>query len=462
MRPEILLFLFVISIFQLSAQDSSFNLKDYKYRTPGYQALSIDIGLSGGLSKNENTNNGNQKNRTLSFAPGFINYFHTISTDKRLHTSNVHFQPYLSFYKSERTSSNAKQNNYQHVFTWNRNDKFYKKGNKYFEIGNELSNEIVNLKVRDAQSNRKDKFFDIENTVVLGIGKGRIESVQDAQMALFILNDLQEQGLISSPNAQTVNDFAKLITQLNNRRIFDNRRKRIFELTQIDSFIKEKNLAAETHIKHFTIINDNWALAFNPIRFSGTNLFLRLLPSAGLGYSKSNVEYFNTTIFNSKIDNKFISLSPQIGVERFVPINLKWQKDMGAKVSIGRYWLDRTNEEETNNSFLKNNLKQQISHATINAFYGFGFYPNNRTLLNTNINLNTSYLNYKTGELKDEIFLSATANLIANYFISYRSRLLAYVNLNYTRSSQENFSSVKTKFNSFNTNFSLSFSHIIF
>jgi hypothetical protein len=35
-----------------------------------------------------------------------------------------------------------------------------------------------------------------ENTVTIGFGKGRIEMVRDAQMALYILNDLKEAGLL--------------------------------------------------------------------------------------------------------------------------------------------------------------------------------------------------------------------------------------------------------------------------
>ncbi len=50
--------------------------------------------------------------------------------------------------------------------------------------------------------------------------------VQDAQMALYILNDLQQQGLLNAPvSPEIAQSFAELITDIRNKRVFDSRRK---------------------------------------------------------------------------------------------------------------------------------------------------------------------------------------------------------------------------------------------
>ena len=119
----------------------------------------------------------------------------------------------------------------------------------------------------------------IKDNPILGLGKGRIEMVNDAQMALFILNDLENQGLIVNKGSREQQyAFAEVITDINNQRVFDNRRKRIYELQRIDSFIKTSGLSSTTDIRHFTTINDNWIYAFNPLRQHGNQWYVSINP----------------------------------------------------------------------------------------------------------------------------------------------------------------------------------------
>jgi len=85
----------------------------------------------------------------------------------------------------------------------------------------------------------KDNTDFLSTGYAIGFGKGRIENVTDAQMAYNILNDLKKNNLLSADfNNEDINGLAKTITRLNNTRLFDFRRKHIFELKQIDSFFK--------------------------------------------------------------------------------------------------------------------------------------------------------------------------------------------------------------------------------
>ncbi|HET7897915.1 MAG TPA: hypothetical protein VFL47_09605, partial [Flavisolibacter sp.] len=55
---------FLLSSSFVFAQDSSFQIKDYKYRTPGYKALAFSVNLSGGYGEVKMPN---QESNTRSF-----------------------------------------------------------------------------------------------------------------------------------------------------------------------------------------------------------------------------------------------------------------------------------------------------------------------------------------------------------------------------------------------------------
>ncbi|HJW15926.1 MAG TPA: hypothetical protein VJ499_02345, partial [Flavisolibacter sp.] len=50
MKRKLLPFLLITVIHYSYAQDSSFQLKYYKYRTPGFTALGLNLGFSGAVS----------------------------------------------------------------------------------------------------------------------------------------------------------------------------------------------------------------------------------------------------------------------------------------------------------------------------------------------------------------------------------------------------------------------------
>lgn len=443
------------------AQDSSFQLKDYQYRTPGFKALSIAVNFSGSISNATTQNLSEAKDRSFNLLPSQLGYARFISTDKRMHTSSFSFTPYIQSHYAETNGKATKSSNFQYNFTWNRNDRFYKNNKWFFEIGNQLSNAMGATRNKDSLANNRYNTMQAEDRVSLGFGKGRIEMVQDAQMALYILNDLQEQGLLQGPvRPEVARNFAKLITDINNKRVFDNRKRRIYELTQIESFLRSSALVTETDIRHFTIINDNWALAYNPGRLSGSDWFVRLQPSAGFQRSTWNTP--QQTITTSRNTNKSFAVGPAIGYEKYVPVNLKWQRNFTASLSWQTMWTDVDSKQTYTGNEIRNSSNQHESLAKLYASYGIGYYPNNRTAINASLQLEANHVDYDNPFFKNGTVLNPLINFSADYFISYKTRLSAYWNFSYVKVFTNPVTGKQIEFHNFNTNISLGFSHIIF
>jgi hypothetical protein len=423
MRSKLLLLVFLLFSFSSFSQDSSFQLKDYKYRTDGFRALTVSGGFSGSLN-NRKTNDAlsdDVKQNQIALYPFVLSYYKTISTDKRIHNSYAAFSSSYFGSKREQNKQEQKDSRLNSYFTWGLLNQYYK-GKIFFEFGNELDLSLDKTKQVDTNSRIKNALDNASNTVTIGIGRGRIENVTDAQMAMYILNDLQKQGLLSfPPDGQTYNELAKLITQINNRRIFDYRRKRIYELTQIDSFLKNKGLATSTDIRHFTTINDNWTFAFNPYRFSGSRWFVRLKPGAELNYQKFDSKYINSDS-HSRYFTKSLFAGPEFGFEYFVPVNLRWQKNFRTQISASRQWNFGNSKIISGGAQTKEKYFKTEYGIDFNAFYGVAYYPNTRTALSLDLGGHIQYQEFNDGISRELWTYSPQFNIHADYFISYRTR----------------------------------------
>lgn len=422
MKIKILLFSFLFFTLITHAQDSTFQLKDYKYRTNGYRALSLNLNLSGGTYSSKFDSANNRKSNSFSLDGSPIIYNRIVSTEKRQHTSSIGLTPYFRSIRFEEQAINGKERTSQLYFSWYRKDRFYGKHKLFFEVGNTLNSNLNKSKKTQTIISEKANDFNINDELSLGFGKGRIEYVQDAQMALFIINDLKNQGLITGNiDAATAYQFAQLITDINNKRIFDNRRRRIYELTQINNFLKEKGIISEPDIRHFTTINDNWALSLNPFRASGSAWFVRTNPKAGYSHIKRLYENGNADNYNSKL----FGIAMELGFENYKPINLKWQRNYSIKLV---HDIKNQIDSVMNGSPVNRKIETKKTITYLNSSYGIGFYPNNRTRLNAEANLQTGLGRTEYFGKHKLSYINPSLNFSTDYFLSFRTRLNASVN----------------------------------
>jgi hypothetical protein len=459
MKTKILLPTFCLLSVVCFSQDSVFHLKDYKYRTKGYRSLEFNLSVSGNANSYKQSSLPEQESRVLDIYPSSINYAKIFSTDKRYHSSFISLSTSYRSQVNESYQDKTKSKDYQASLNWNFDDRFYRRNNWFFQVANQLYAREVFTKQKSTLQNVRTTTPAVNESLLLGFGKGRLEAVQDAQMALFILNDLKEKGLIESlPSAETVNQFAQLITEINNQRVFDFRRKRIYELTQMEKFLREKGITSATDIRHFTIINDNWTLAFNPYRLSGANWYLNLKSSAEIGKAKQTTKDVTASTTSEQYSD-VLGIGPRLGYENYKPINLNWQRNFGGNVSWQAERSKESNKTTLNGTSAETKTELKQHQTELYAFYELGFYPNNRTKLNASIDVRATRYQYKLAAMDNQTSLRPSFNFSTDYFINYRTRLYAnaYVYHEYDHYTYLSLPSF-TK-NAFRSGFSVGISH---
>ena len=453
MKKSFTLSFLLLSVYSF-AQDSSFQLKDYKYRTPGYKALAVDFRFSGNSTKSKNVFNEDSRSRYLNLGPASVFYTRVISTETRLHQSTLELRPAAYFSGNSQNGKETRYSSLNPSFSWFRNDRLYRTNTWFFELGNQLSTAYTLQNVRDTLNRDKNSNINVQDNLILGIGKGRVENVQDAQMALYLLQDLSAQNLLSrTPTADEARLLAQLITDINTKRVFDFRRRQIYELTRLDSFFRSSGLAPQTDIRHFTTINDNWALALNPRRLSGASWYLRLQP--GVEYKRFATNNFTSIAYSSKIANTFLNLTPVIGYENYRPISLKWQRNFNVSLAYTATRFNQNTEGTYQGNTTKTSNTTNKWNGTINASYGIGYYPNNRTMIDGSFAVTGNYYGSRNFDLQPLLRFNA------QYFISYRTYLRASASVRY------NYMDLYpgpafTPPSDFSSEFSVSVSHIIF
>ncbi|MGZ5248525.1 MAG: hypothetical protein ACXWCR_15565, partial [Flavitalea sp.] len=384
--------------------------------------------------------------RYIDLGPFSINHSKLVSTDEKLFSSSLYFSP--SYYSNKHTSNgiSSKNNSLQSSFEWMLNNRQYRKNKWFLEWGNTLRNNHQLQNSDEPVYGSSSKELRATNTFYLGKGKGRIENVQDAQVAAYIINDLQEQGLVSgSIDSQTLFEFAQLITDLNNRRIFDFRKRRIYELTRIDQFLREKNISELTDIRHFTVVNDNWSMAFNPLRQSGSSWYMRVLLE-GFAYDWNSS--MQTSVDNTQKTGVYSTrFGPQFGIEKYIPKNLKWQQNMGARIT--GLWNHSWEENKTDNdgTINENNTRYKYIQSRLNFFYSLGYFPNNRTTLNATANLDAfADFGLNNQQVENSAVLRPSLYISTDYFIGYRTRLQGGLSVLYEKYLNNNFPGTESRF----------------
>lgn len=448
------------------SQDSSFQIKNYKYRTPGFKALQLNLNASGDLYNAKGVNRTDVKGSNIYSNSG-INYYRIISTDKRQHISTISVNPLFSFVKNDNGSLVAERNRQLRIDAdWSRIDRFFNSKNLFFEVGNELGAGSANQKSSSQFVDYKSKNNTVSNMLILGVGKGRLENVQDAQMAKFIVNDLQKMGLLDRlPDAATEYELAVLITDINNRRVFDNRKRLIYELTRIDSFLQSKQLIIAPSIAYFTTVNDNWLLAFNPGRLSGTRIYAQLKP--GFSFNVAGYTLTDTTSFPYKNDTRRIEYfyEPEIGIEHHKPVTLQWQRIARAAIRFRQTFNREKIKSESVSGSTEFERFGTYPELLFNSFYGFGYYPTNRTIVNGGLSFDAVFGQQNMGISRPTYFsLAPGLQFSANYFINFRTRLFLNAGVNYRYTELKDVVPVMPAYNKnvVTGNFIFGFSHVIF
>ncbi len=393
-----LIVMIILSVVISNAQSVDFKLSDYK--NPGYlyQVLDLNFQLNSSLLTypQKNTSISSVRNFSLNSGAGanYSKYKNTVQTQQ---------EQYIYFDAGFGSSSyQHKQDNNGPVKSSSiSNDeglslvginRYYNEKQQYFEANGSLSgrykglstqSEALNADTITTKGESGQKDLALNFTGGLFLGKGRIEQVQDARLAVYILQDLQklnrEKRLATD---EDVLALAREITALKYKRFFDNRLRKIAEITAIDAFLQKNNIAGIADAAYFTSLNDNWDFANNPVRNSGKRWFSGLEANYGYQYKNTISQYMvpaaNKDEYSYRQNNGGLFIAAGMDCEK--PVNLAWQKSSSLKINFG-IQSQLENEKEVGSTTETTYYISAIPSAKLTADYGFGYYPNSRTWL---------------------------------------------------------------------------------
>jgi hypothetical protein len=450
------------------AQSKGFNIADYKYRTNGFKALSF-YGVS-----NAGISTGNSSSKNFLLAPS-LTYRYQYSTDEK--QFNLDFDPSIGINTTSTTAPPIppipgipgvpSQKISTSSFTGSGSLSVLTrqfKASYFIEYGGSALLYSLTSSQKDESVKNSNTQSNYYFSPQIGVGRGRLEYISDAQMAMFILNDLSREGKIRKEiPAETANAFARLITDINNKRIFDFRKRRMYELKKIDSFLRASNLVTSCDIDTYNIINDNWSFAIQPAAIDAYESQQRVLGGPGLSIGfidrlsdresiggrlgqmgrYSGLQYYvrlfpfvaaetirnKTDSSNAKNSNSSRGADLSVGVEQHIPVNLQWQLKRFASVDFS----------VSNNSSNQYGSKASSTGNMVGmeAGMGIGYYPNTRTVLQA-----TGFIGLSKGlktntSSASQLVVSPVVQVNGDYFLSYMSRIsgsvmLSYVSKQYT------------------------------
>ena len=418
---------FCMCIITVFAQYDDYLLKNYV--NPNYKRQSLDFNVGGYL------NNSSYEQKTeqgINNSSDIHDYFNTSGNAeanyKRVKNSvatqnetNVSLLMDGRFYKEKREKDlgqNILNRGGSHHFelSFSNQGYHYRNSQKFIlltpSVNISTSNQKYKFDDRSEDSNKdKRNYFSANTSFRLGLGKGRIEEVGDARQAVYILQDLQKQGVLKKElSEEEINELARLITKEKYTRQFDSRIRLIREITAIDSFMVVKGYVNNDHsAEYFTSLYDNWQFA-NVYRKSGNRFTLGVMPSYRYLDQKNKTVYFNNNGFTEQNTLKYRIMGMDLftGFESEKPINLYWQRTTSIELSSG--WQEYKTEVD----------KTDMYHTMLIANYGIAYYPNSRTSIGGNI---SEGLVYDSNDNYSAISSMAAINFNMSYYFSPQFRL---------------------------------------
>lgn len=472
MRKLIIISLIAIAPFLLKAQLTNFDLSSYKLPEIKRHQLDLNFDFSGrSYSNDQNYRNSTDYYNKSNYVDGDIGLGYSYYKNSSRIQSNQNYRMMINSSFEDRKSENKlleQSYDINGYFSLNSDNRLYFKPTTFFELDFNLdvNTGISNAENKEYESSSEYNNKSVRTSVPLLMGFGRIEQIQDARLALYILDELNKKNILSRiPNNEEILEFSQLISKLKSERFFDSREKKIYELEEVDKFLQSKGLVEDNDVKYFSIVNDNWDFAATQIREAGKRLSFGVMPE--LYYYDRFSEYKTITSNSDNEYNKIeygISAIVKYNIEK--PINIYWQSSFDISTSV-KYLIG--SEENVTNGFKTDLVSPQINSS---IYYSLGFYPNTRTNLNLSFRIN--YNNYFgeediNGDKNDinHFELNTNSMLHLNYYISRQLKLNANYSVyyNYRETNSEYYANAYddyTTYKSFSQYFRIGFIYQIF
>lgn len=260
--------------------------------------------------------------------------------------------------KAEEEASHS----YQFQLHYGNSSRFYNDHLLFFETGAHAS--LCQDGFKPDKDTKKHE-TNIEAALPLRMGVGRIERVEDARQAVYIIENLSKRKVLNrSLTQEELLELAQLISTVKNKRFLDSRLHLIEEIATVDTFFQQKELLATLGSSYFTTLYDYWMYGDRFQRGAGWEFSGGIKP--GLHYRRRSWE----------TDSKDVipSLQADVSFNYEKPANLYWQHSAQAQI-IGFY---EKGDDMQNN-------KYNYTDLGLNGGYSIGYYPNSRTNINMSL-----------------------------------------------------------------------------
>ena len=444
-----LIFCFFLSAVSFNTLAQEYRYDISKYYTPDIVRNRLDVSF--------NTNNSFSNSKSIidttrltystnmngMITPDFQTYTNTRSRLSNFQISGQFSDTYYSS-GSINDSNPNKDFDSENNLLLNYSNRFYNLKNQFLIAGiaSNFQAQINNRNSSYGTNHIKETYHDysLSITPTIGVGLGRIEQVEDARQAIYILEDLSKKGVLNRKlNDTEIFQFAQQISRVKNKRFLDYRLHLIDEITAVDSFLINNNLLKNSDARYFTSLYDNWQYGALFSRKSGQSVEIKFEPYYNWNYYKVNP--LDST-YRRQVNQTIIRGGLSLVYTYEKPKNLNWQHS--ATVSLNGY-TDLSNTINQNGY----NVYQMGGNFSLNGYttksinlsgtYTLGFYPSTRTNVNIGARQNTSMLYYKELNINSNswgksLISSTELYFSAYYYLSQQVRLSVGANIrnNYT------------------------------
>lgn len=287
-------------------------------------------------------------------------------------------------FKSNSETDEKKQISVTPEYRTNFSKKFFKPDNRFLEIG--VVTNLVNTYDSWYSQADKNRIHQLESNLFFSLpfykGKGRIEIVDDAWLAVQILHILEQQQLIKRAiPANEIEDFANQIADIKNLRNTDARLERIGEYEDLVGFLVENKMVKEDDYRFFAYLIDAYQSEDFALRRSGREIKYGLVPEFNMIQ-----KFSNETVNNQLRTNN--SLAFEVQLNKYTPKNLQWQFDQFHEFRAQYGWrslaffFDPTSSQNSNFSQFKD---AQVGWSST---WRYQYLPNQRTNYSLLFNMN--------------------------------------------------------------------------
>jgi hypothetical protein len=361
-----------------------------------------------------------EKSNEFSLSNNFnMNYLYTKNSRKYQGLQEFSIYSFFQFENEENDSiTNNNKNIYSKTYFGGKN-RMYLNEKLFYELNYGFS--YSNTFVKTVTSNSGFwQYMDINGysyhsyslSPSFAFGYGRIEPITDVVHAMVYLKNLKRENRLSKDlDEESIFEFAKILAEAKNKRFFDSRKKKMYELEKIDSFLNINNYVTNKDIKYFSVVEDIWEYAGNFPRYSGKRMSFNFIPN------------YNVLIFNDlsadtsdMLISRSIYTMPYFSFVIGKPVNEYVQRNLYADLGYRYYTLVLT----------RDTTYKGTSQWFLNLGLSYGFYPNTRTYLETSLRLLYSrIITEKENELTGYFVLKAY------YYIAPRLRFFMESDVNF-------------------------------